>query len=47
MGRGKNGDAASERRLLEERLLKAEQGFQEFSRQLEPQSADLKPVQHT
>ena len=46
MGRGKTGDGAGERRLLEERLLKADQGLEQFSRQLEEQSADLKSVQH-
>jgi len=43
--RGSTGDGAGERRLLEERLLKADQGLEQFSRQLEVQSAELKGIQ--
>jgi DNA recombination protein RmuC len=43
--RGSTGDGAGERRLLEERLLKADQGLEHFSRQLEIQSAELKGIQ--
>ncbi len=40
--RGSASDGAVERRLLEERLLQADQGIEQFSRQLENQSAELK-----
>ena len=43
---GHTGDGAGERRLLEERLLKADQGLEQFSRQLEAQSAELKEARH-
>lgn len=43
--RRKAGDGAGERKLLEERLLKADQGLEQFSRQLEAQSAELKVTQ--
>lgn len=43
--RGSTGDGAGERRMLEERLLKADQGLEQFSRQLEAQAAELKAVQ--
>lgn len=44
--RGSTGDGTGERRLLEERLLKADQGLEQFSRQLEEQSAERKGIQH-
>jgi DNA recombination protein RmuC len=40
--RGSAGDGSSELRLLQERLLRADQGIEQFSRQLEVQSAELK-----
>ena len=43
--RGKTGDDAGERKLLEERLLKADKGLEQFSYQLEAQNAELKAVQ--
>ena len=46
-GPAEMGEEAVEQYTLAERLLKAKQGFQELSHQLEPQRADLKPVQHT
>jgi DNA recombination protein RmuC len=44
VARGKS-DGAGERRLLEERLQKADQGLEQFSRQLEAQSTELKGAQ--
>lgn len=41
----KAGDGGGERKLLEERLLKADQGLEQFSRQLEVQSAELKATE--
>jgi DNA recombination protein RmuC len=43
--RGNDGGGSGERRLLEERLLKADQGLEQFSLQLEAQSAELKAAQ--
>ncbi|QNG26147.1 DNA recombination protein RmuC [Synechococcus sp. HK01-R] len=43
--KGRSGDGSGEARLLEERLLKADQGLEQFSRQLEAQSSELKAVQ--
>lgn len=42
---GSTGDGASERRLLAERLLNADQRLEQFSRQLEAQSVELKASQ--
>ena len=44
--KGRSSGGSGEARLLEERLLKADQGLEQFSRQLEQQSADLQSVQH-
>ena len=44
-GRSRSGDGSGEARLLEERLLKADQGLEQFSRQLEAQSSELKAAQ--
>jgi len=44
-GRNRSGDGSGEARLLEERLLKADQGLEQFSRQLEAQNSELKAVQ--
>ena len=44
--KGRSSGGSGETRLLEERLLKADQGLEQFSRQLEQQSADLQSVQH-
>ena len=41
-GRSRSGDGSGEIRLLEERLLKADQGLDQFSQQLEAQSSELK-----
>lgn len=38
-GRSRSDDGSVEMRLLEERLLKADQGLEQFSRQLEAQSS--------
>ncbi len=46
VGRGKSGEGAGERRLLEERLLKADQGLEQFALQFEAQGAELKATQH-
>ena len=39
-GRNRSGDGTGEIRLLEERLLKADQGLAQFSQQLEVQSSE-------
>jgi len=44
-GRSRSGDDSGEIRLLEERLLKADQGLAQFSQQLEAQSSDLRAAQ--
>ena len=44
-GRSRSGDGSGEIRLLEERLLKADQGLDQFSQQLEAQSGELKAAQ--
>ena len=44
-GRSRSGDGAGEIRLLEERLLKADQGLAQFSQQLEAQSSELRTAQ--
>ncbi|MDB4349163.1 DNA recombination protein RmuC [bacterium] len=44
--KGRSSGGSGEARLLEERLLKADQGLEQFSKQLEQQSADLQSVQH-
>ncbi len=44
-GRGRSGDGSGEIRLLEERLLKADQGLAQFSQQLEAQSSELRSAQ--
>ncbi len=46
LSKGRSSGGSGEARLLEERLLKADQGLEQFSRQLEQQSADLQSVQH-
>ena len=43
--RGSAGDGAGERRRLEQRLLEADQGLEQLSRQLEAQAAELKRAQ--
>ena len=44
-GRSRSGDGSGEIRLLEERLLKADQGLAQFSQQLEAQSSELRAWQ--
>ena len=44
-GRSRSGDGSGEIRLLEERLLKADQGLAQFSQQLEAQSSELRAAQ--
>ena len=44
-GRNRSGDGTGEIRLLEERLLKADQGLAQFSQQLEAQSSELRAAQ--
>ena len=44
-GRSRSGDGTGEIRLLEERLLKADQGLAQFSQQLEAQSSELRAAQ--
>ena len=44
-GRSRSGDGSGEIRLLEERLLKADQGLAQFSQQLEVQSSELRAAQ--
>ena len=44
-GRSRSGDGSGEIRLLEERLLKADQGLAQFSQQLEAQSTELRAAQ--
>ncbi|QNI64719.1 RmuC family protein [Synechococcus sp. A15-44] len=44
-GRSRSGDGSVEVRLLEERLLKADQGLAQFSQQLEAQSSELRAAQ--
>ncbi len=44
-GRSRIGDGSSEIRLLEERLLKADQGLTQFSQKLESQSSELRAAQ--
>ena len=44
-GRNRSGDGTGEIRLLEERLLKADQGLEQFSQQLEAQSSELRAAQ--
>ena len=41
-GRSRSGGGSGEARLLEERLLKADQGLEQFSRQLEAQNQELR-----
>lgn len=43
--KGRSSAGSGEARLLEERLLKADQGLAQFSRQLELQSSELKAAQ--
>ncbi|MBL6801207.1 MAG: DNA recombination protein RmuC [Synechococcus sp. BS307-5m-G37] len=45
LGRSRSGDGSGEIRLLEERLLKADQGLAQFSQQLEAQSSELRAAQ--
>ena len=44
-GRSRSGDGSGEIRLLEKRLLKADQGLTQFSQQLEAQSSELRTAQ--
>ena len=44
-GRSRSGDGSGEIRLLEERLLKADQGLAQFSQQLDAQSSELRAAQ--
>ncbi|AII49678.1 DNA recombination protein RmuC [Synechococcus sp. KORDI-52] len=44
-GRNRSGDGTGEIRLLEERLLKADQGLAQFSQQLEAQGSELRAAQ--
>ena len=44
-GRSRSSDGSGEIRLLEERLLKADQGLAQFSQQLEAQSSELRAAQ--
>ena len=44
-GRSRSGDGSGEIRLLEERLLNADQGLAQFSHQLEAQSSELRTAQ--
>ncbi len=44
-GRSRSGDGSGEIRLLQERLLKADQGLAQFSQQLEAQSSELRAAQ--
>ena len=44
-GRSRSGDGSGEIRLLEERLLKADQGLAQFSQQLEAQGSELRAAQ--
>ena len=44
-GRSRSGDGSGEIRLLEERLLKADQGLAQFSQQLEEQGSELRAAQ--
>ena len=44
-GRHRSGDGSDEIRLLEERLLKDDQGLEQFSQQLEAQSSELRTAQ--
>ena len=44
-GRSRSGGGSGEIRLLEERLLKADQGLAQFSQQLEAQSSELRAAQ--
>ncbi len=43
--KGRSTGGSGEARLLEERLLKADQGLEQFSRQLEAQSQELRSQQ--
>ena len=44
-GRSRSGDGSGEIRLLEEQLLKADQGLAQFSHQLEAQGSELRAAQ--
>ncbi|AII45081.1 hypothetical protein KR49_01200 [Synechococcus sp. KORDI-49] len=43
--KGRSSAGSGEARLLEERLLKADQGLAQFSQQLEAQSSELRAAQ--